>query len=114
MIAWTQREGWPLKGLKVSFEGNGNIVYLDLGSGFTVYTCCVCSVSLHPYGLLTTRLLSPWDSPGKNTGVGCQALLQEIFPTQGLISLLCLLSDFGDGRVLCIAGRFITTEPPGS
>ena len=24
------------------------------------------------------------DSPGKNTGVGCQALLQRIFPTQGL------------------------------
>ena len=25
----------------------------------------------------------PWDSPGKNTGVGCHALLQGIFPTQG-------------------------------
>ena len=24
------------------------------------------------------------DSPGKNSGVGCQTLLQEIFPTQGL------------------------------
>ena len=24
------------------------------------------------------------DSPGKNTGVGCHALLQEVFPTQGL------------------------------
>ena len=23
-----------------------------------------------------------WDSPGKNTGVGCHALLQGIFPTQ--------------------------------
>ena len=22
-----------------------------------------------------------WDSPGKNTGVGCHALLQQIFPT---------------------------------
>ena len=29
------------------------------------------------------RLLCPWDSPGKNTGVGCHALLQGIFPTQG-------------------------------
>ena len=29
------------------------------------------------------------DSPGKNTGVGCYALLQGIFPTQG--SNLCLL-----------------------
>ena len=25
----------------------------------------------------------PWDSPGKNTEVGCHALLQGIFPTQG-------------------------------
>ena len=25
-----------------------------------------------------------WDSPGKNTGVGCYGLLQEIFLTQGL------------------------------
>ena len=28
--------------------------------------------------------LCPWNSSGKNTGVGCQSLLQEIFPTQGL------------------------------
>jgi len=26
---------------------------------------------------------SLWDFPGKNTGVGCHALLREIFPTQG-------------------------------
>ena len=30
-----------------------------------------------------TRLPCPWDSPGKNTGVGCRLLLQGIFPTQG-------------------------------
>ena len=29
------------------------------------------------------RLLCPWDSAGNNTGVGCNFLLQEIFPTQG-------------------------------
>ena len=29
------------------------------------------------------RLLCPWDSPGKNTGVGCHALLQGVLPTQG-------------------------------
>ena len=28
-------------------------------------------------------LLCPWDSPGKNTGVGCHFPLQGIFPTQG-------------------------------
>ena len=38
------------------------------------------------------RLLCPWDSPGENTGVGCQALLQGIFMTQGTnLHLLRLL-----------------------
>ena len=29
------------------------------------------------------------DSPGKNTGVDCHALLQGIFPTQGIFSKPC-------------------------
>ena len=44
----------------------------------------VVSDSLQPHGLLPMGLLCPWDFPGKNTGVGCHALLQGIFPTQGL------------------------------
>ena len=28
---------------------------------------------------VAARLLCPWDSPGKNTGVGCHFLLQGIF-----------------------------------
>ena len=32
--------------------------------------------SLRPHVLQPARLLCPWDSPGKNTGVGCRALLQ--------------------------------------
>ena len=44
----------------------------------------VLSDSLQLHGLKPTcRLLCPWDSPGKNNGVGCQALLQGIFPSQG-------------------------------
>ena len=46
------------------------------------------------------RLLHPWDSPGKNTGVGCHFLLQEIFLTQKLN--LCLLA---------LAGGFFTELP---
>ena len=39
-----------------------------------------------------TRLLCQWNFPGKNTGVGCQALFLGIFPTQGSnLSLLCFL-----------------------
>jgi len=43
----------------------------------------VVSDSLRPHGLQPTRLLRPWDFPGKSTGVGCHFLLQGIFPTQG-------------------------------
>ena len=48
--------------------------------------------SLGTDGLQSTRLLCPWDSLGKNTEVGCHALLQEIFPIQGSnLHLLYLL-----------------------
>ena len=43
----------------------------------------VTSDSLRPYGLQFSRFLCPWDSPGKNTGVCCHALLQRISLTQG-------------------------------
>ena len=36
-----------------------------------------------PHGLQPARHLCLWDSPGNNIGVGCHALLQGIFPTQG-------------------------------
>ena len=39
--------------------------------------------SLQPCGQQSTRLFCPWDSPDKNTGVGCHFLLQEIFQTEG-------------------------------
>ena len=51
---------------------------------------CVCLVTkscltlLQLHGLQPARLFCPWDSPGKNTGVGCHFLLQETFPTHGL------------------------------
>ena len=50
---------------------------------------CACQVasvvsdSLWSYGLEPARLLYQCDSPGKNTGVGCHALVQGILPTQG-------------------------------
>ena len=48
----------------------------------------LCPTLCHPMNCSPTRLLCPWDSPGKNTGMGCCALLQGIFPTQGLNSHL--------------------------
>ena len=41
-------------------------------------------LTLQPLELWAARLLCPWDSPDKNTGVGSNSLLQGIFPTQGL------------------------------
>ena len=43
----------------------------------------------------------PWDSPAKNTGVGCHALPQGIFPTQG-----------SDPSFVCpaLADEFFTTS----
>ena len=41
------------------------------------------SNSVQPYGLQPARLLCPWDSLGRSIRVGCHALLQGNFPTQG-------------------------------
>ena len=54
------------------------------------------SDSLRPRGLY-----SPWNSPGKKTGVGCHCLLQGIFPAQDQI------------QVSLIAGDSLPAEPPG-
>ena len=50
----------------------------------------VVSDSLGLHGLSPTRLLCPWNSPGKITGVDCRALLQGIFPAQGSNTYLLL------------------------
>ena len=60
------------------------------------------SNSVQPYGLWPARLLCPWDSPSKNTGVGCHALLQGIVLIQGLNRA---------SHVSCIAGRIFSTGP---
>ena len=62
-----------------------------------------------PCGLLPDRLLCAWDSPCKNTGVGNQLLLQEIFLTQGSNS--CLLSWQVNSSTL--AWKIPWTEEPG-
>ena len=66
-----------------------------------VCCCCCCLVasvmsdSVWPYGLKPARLPFPLDSPGKNTGVGCHALL----PNSGI-----------KPRSPTV-GRFFTTQP---
>ena len=48
--------------------------------------CAVLCLLSHAWlfaTLCTVVCLCPWDSPGKNNGVGCHTLLHGIFPTQG-------------------------------
>ena len=87
----------------------------------------------------THGIYIPWNSPGQNTGVASLSLLQEIFPTQGLIpgllhckQILYQLSHKGSPEILewvacpfsrgssqprnwtkvsCIAGGFFTNWP---
>ena len=58
-------------------------ILTTLASGFLPSCCCCCcwvtsvmSDSVRPHRRQPTRLPHPWDSPGKNTGVGCHFLLQ--------------------------------------
>ena len=54
-------------------SGNGSCISHSVVSNF-----------LGHHGLQPAKLLCPWDSPGKNTGVGCHFLLQGIFPDAGI------------------------------
>ena len=73
-----------LFGKKYTFLPNS---YKWLNGVPRVYCCCCCccccccitsvvSDSVRPHRRQPTRLLRPWDSRGKNTGVGCHFLLQ--------------------------------------
>ena len=47
----------------------------------------VVSDSQRPHGLQPTRLLCPWDFPGKSTGVGCHCLLQKLSIRKRILNL---------------------------
>ena len=53
------------------------------------------SVSVRPHRRQPTRLPGPWDSPGKNTGMGCHFLLQHMkVKSESEVAQACLtLSD---------------------
>ena len=46
------------------------------GAAAAAAVASVVSDSVQPHRWQPTRLPRPWDSPGKNTGVGCHFLLQ--------------------------------------
>ena len=60
------------------------IFHIICSNLYLCVSCLVISDCLRPHGLQPTRLLCPWDSPGKNTAVGYHFLLQGIFWIQEL------------------------------
>ena len=90
------------------------------------YVLCLvaqsCPTLCHPMDCSPPGSSAHGDSPGKNTGVGCHALLQGIFPTQGLNpslphcrQILYHLSHQGSARALecnlsLLQGIFLTQE----
>ena len=72
ILLWTHP-----KSLSILWKFNVSWLYDNL-----CYCCCrwyvasVMSDSMRPHRRQPTRLCRPWDSPGKNTGVGCHFLLQ--------------------------------------
>ena len=58
-------------------------------------------LTLQPYGLQPTKLLFPWYSPGKNTGVGC-------YPSPG--DLPDPVIEHRSSVFPALTGRFFTTS----
>ena len=78
-----QRKGW--KGL--SWETSLVVQWLRLhasDAGGKVKVKSLSRVRLFATPWTVAQQAPLWNSPGKNTGVGCHFLLQGIFPTQGL------------------------------
>ena len=70
---------WKLKSSLNKCIKSRKINFLTIESNRTMLCYAVTSVvsnSVRPHRWQPTRLPHPWDSPGKNTGVGCHFLLQ--------------------------------------
>ena len=72
---------WPLLGLLTLLASLNTDLSISIFISIWIHTyiyiiTSVVSNSVRPHRWQSTRLLCPWDSPGKNTGVGCHFLLQ--------------------------------------
>ena len=83
---------WRLKNKKKNVDFNLSIYFLIYDTLDSILCLCYALLCLvtHSYSTLCDHMDCSLqgssvhqDSPGKNTGVGCHALLQGIFPTQG-------------------------------
>ena len=104
----TVREAWMDKKMLGCTQkwGRRNVLECELSSlSANVFHSLIrhpaVSDSLQSHGLEPTRLLCPWDSPGKSTGV------------QVAISCSRAYSQPRGACLSCVAGEFFTPEPTG-
>ena len=65
-------------------------VFLQVAAAAAAKSLQSC-LTLQPHRWQPTRLYHPWDSPGKNTGMGCHFLLQCIkVKSESEVAQLCL------------------------
>ena len=76
----------PFSRIKILSKYNLIHILSNINLGCVCVSRSVLSDFLWPNGLQPSRLLCPWNSPGKNTGVDCHSLFQRVFTTQGLNS----------------------------
>ena len=74
---------WQVDSLPLCHLGSPILLSIQFSSVQFISVAQLCPTLCYPIGCSPPGLLCPWDSPDKNTGVGCHALLQGIFPTQG-------------------------------
>ena len=76
----THWEGGPGKGRDFLLWGTGRVRTANLLANAAAATAAkslqLCLTLVRPQRRQPTSLLRPWDSPGKNTGVGCHFLLR--------------------------------------
>ena len=85
-ISFSRGSSRPRDQTQVSYIAGGLFTDSPQGSSFQIFKHSECFLLSHfsrvqlcgPHRQQPTRLPTPWDSPGKNTGVGCYFLLQCI------------------------------------
>ena len=68
--------------LSHTFSFKNHLQFYRMGCCSCYLVTKSCLTLFQHHGLQPTRLLCPWDFPGKNTGLGCHFLLPGIFQTQ--------------------------------
>ena len=86
------------------------ILYICPGSLFAAAAAAAkllqSCLTLRSHRRQPIRLLRPWDSPGKNTGVGCHLLLQCMHA--------CMLTSFSHVRLYAILWTAARQAPPST